>query len=90
MYDIEARLLLPDGMRRLHQRGRALRDGEGLAYRVVALELLQAKLPPRITLPTRLRAERAAVHGDATQIHQLLMNSARTRCMRCWRKVRCP
>jgi signal transduction histidine kinase/ActR/RegA family two-component response regulator len=39
-----------------------------------ALELLQAKLPPRITLRTRLSAERAAIYGDATQIHQLLMN----------------
>jgi CheY-like chemotaxis protein/anti-sigma regulatory factor (Ser/Thr protein kinase) len=38
------------------------------------LELLQAKLPPRITLQTRLHAERAALVGDATQIHQLLMN----------------
>ena len=39
-----------------------------------ALVLLQAKLPPRITLQTELRAGRAALHGDATQIHQLLMN----------------
>ena len=183
MYDIEARILLPDGVRWLHQRGRALRDTAGKAYRVTgsisditdrkyeqeemlrletrlrqaerfeamgtlaggiahdfnnilaailgfgeralrsvdkgsrlhhdlgnvivagergrtlvdrilsfsrgtgervpvhvekvvreALDLLQAKLPPRITLQTRLHAERAAVQGDATQIHQLLMN----------------
>ena len=39
-----------------------------------ALDLLQAKLPPRIVLQTRLHAERAALLGDATQIHQLLMN----------------
>ncbi len=39
-----------------------------------ALDLLQAKLPPRITLRTHLRAGRAALQGDATQIHQLLMN----------------
>ena len=39
-----------------------------------ALDLLQAKLPPWITLQADLRAGRAAVHGDATQIHQLLMN----------------
>jgi PAS domain S-box-containing protein len=39
-----------------------------------ALDLLQAKLPPRIVLHTRLHAERAALLGDATQIHQLLMN----------------
>ena len=183
MYDVEVRILLPGGVRWLHQRGRALRDAEGRAYRVVgsisniterkleqeemlrlesrlrqaerfeamgtlaggiahdfnnilgailgfgeralrstvegsrlhhdignvivagergrtlvdrilsfsrgtgervpvhvekvvreALDLLQAKLPPRITLQTRLRAERAALQGDATQIHQLLMN----------------
>ena len=183
MYDVEVRILLPGGVRWLHQRGRALRDAEGRAYRVAgsisditerkleqeemlrlesrlrqaerfeamgtlaggiahdfnnilaailgfgervlrsaeegsplqhditnviiagkrgrtlvdsilsfsrgtgervpvhvekvvreALELLQAKLPPRITLRTRLHAERAALQGDATQIHQLLMN----------------
>ena len=183
MYDVEVRILLPGGVRWLHQRGRALRDAEGRAYRVVgsisditerklaqeemlrlesrlrqaerfeamgtlaggiahdfnnilgailgfgeralrstaegsrlhhdianvivagergrtlvdrilsfsrgtgervpvhvekvvreALDLLQAKLPPRITLQTHLRAERAALQGDATQIHQLLMN----------------
>ncbi len=39
-----------------------------------ALDLLQASLPPRITLRARLRADRAALQGDATQIHQLLMN----------------
>ena len=183
MYDIEVRILLPGGVRWLHQRGRALRDADGHAYRVVgsigditerkreqeemqrlesrlrqaerfeamgtlaggiahdfnnilgailgfgeralrsveegsrlshdignvivagergrtlverilsfsrgagervpvhvekvvreALDLLQASLPPRIALQTRLRAHRAALQGDATQIHQLLMN----------------
>ena len=39
-----------------------------------ALDLLQAKLPLRISLRTRLKAGRAALLGDATQIHQLLMN----------------
>jgi signal transduction histidine kinase/ActR/RegA family two-component response regulator len=183
MYDIEVRILLPGEARWVHMRGRALRDADGLAYRVVgsisdnterkreqeemlrleirlrqaerfeamgtlaggiahdfnnilgailgfgeralrsaemgsrlhhdlgnvivagergrtlvdrilsfsrgtgervpvhvekvvreALDLLQAKLPPRVTLQTRLRARRAALQGDATQIHQLLMN----------------
>ena len=183
MYDIEVRILVAGGVRWLHQRGRALRDADGRAYRVVgsigditerkreqeemqrlegrlrqaerfeamgtlaggiahdfnnilgailgfgeralrsveegsrlhhdignvivagergrtlverilsfsrgagervpvhvervvreALDLLQASLPPRIILQTRLRAARAALQGDATQIHQLLMN----------------
>ena len=39
-----------------------------------ALDLLQAKLPAQISLRTRLKAGRAALLGDATQIHQLLMN----------------
>ncbi len=39
-----------------------------------ALDLLQASLPPQITLQARLQAGRAALRGDATQIHQLLMN----------------
>jgi PAS domain S-box-containing protein len=39
-----------------------------------ALDHLQASLPPRITLQSRLRTGRAALQGDATQIHQLLMN----------------
>ena len=39
-----------------------------------ALDFLQAKLPPRIALRTRLRAGHAALQGDATQIHQVVMN----------------
>ena len=39
-----------------------------------ALDFLQAKLPPRIALQTQLRAGRAALQGDATQIHQVVMN----------------
>ena len=184
MYDIELRILLPTGERWLHQRGRALRDAEGVAYRVVgsigditdrkreqeelrrlegrlrqaehfeamgtlaggiahdfnnilgailgfgerglrkaeqgsrlwrdlnnvitagergrtlvdriltfsrgtagkrvpvhveqvvreALALLRAKLPPRIRLQSQLHAGRAAIMGDSTQIHQVLMN----------------
>jgi PAS domain S-box-containing protein len=39
-----------------------------------ALSLLQAKLPPNVKLRTRLHAGRAAILGDAVQVHQLLMN----------------
>ena len=39
-----------------------------------SLALLKAKLPAAVSLQTRLRAGRAAVLGDATQIHQLVMN----------------
>ena len=39
-----------------------------------ALNLLQAKLPPHVKLRTRLHAGRAAILGDAVQVHQLLMN----------------
>ncbi len=39
-----------------------------------ALDCLQAKLPPRIVLQARLHAGRAALQGDATQIHQVVMN----------------
>jgi PAS domain S-box-containing protein len=39
-----------------------------------ALNLLQANLPGHIQLRSRLQAGRAAVLGDAVQIHQLLMN----------------
>ena len=38
------------------------------------LGLFAAKLPGRIALENQLRAGRAAVMGDATQIHQVLMN----------------
>ena len=46
------------------------------AERVVreALNLLQAKLPAHVRLRTRLQAGRAAILGDAVQVHQLLMN----------------
>ena len=41
-----------------------------------ALDLLSAKLPPDIILHAELRAERAAIQGDATQVHQVLTNLA--------------
>ena len=71
------------------ERGRALVDrilafsrsgvGERVAVHVEAvaqetLALLAAKLPPGVVIEERLRAGRAAVMGDATQIHQVLMN----------------
>lgn len=39
-----------------------------------AIDLLQAKLPFGVKLKTRLRAGRAAMLGDPTQLHQVLMN----------------
>jgi nitrogen-specific signal transduction histidine kinase/CheY-like chemotaxis protein len=39
-----------------------------------ALDLLSAKLPPSVTLSAELRAGRAAMLGDPTQVHQVLMN----------------
>ena len=71
------------------ERGRALVDrilsfsrgtaGERVpvdAERVVreALDFLQAKLPRRLKLRARLLAGRAAILGDAVQMHQLVMN----------------
>ena len=71
------------------ERGRALVDrilafsrsgvGERLAVHVEevvreTLELLTSKLPHGITVEDRLRAGGAAVMGDATQIHQVVMN----------------
>jgi PAS domain S-box-containing protein len=41
-----------------------------------ALDQLSAKLPPDITLHAKLHAGRAAMQGDATQVHQLVMNLA--------------
>jgi len=41
-----------------------------------ALHQLSAKLPPDITLHAKLHAARAAIRGDATQVHQILMNLA--------------
>jgi PAS domain S-box-containing protein len=38
------------------------------------LELLQASLPPRIRVESRLAADNAAVIGDATHLHQVAMN----------------
>jgi PAS domain S-box-containing protein len=73
------------------ERGRALVDrvlafsrsgvGERVAVHVEkvvreALDLVSAKLPPNITLHARLRAGRSAILGDATQVHQVLMNLA--------------
>ena len=39
-----------------------------------ALNMLRAKLPAQVKLRSRLQAGRAAILGDAVQIHQLLMN----------------
>jgi PAS domain S-box-containing protein len=41
-----------------------------------ALDHVSAKLPPNVTLHAELRAVRAAMSGDATQVHQVLMNLA--------------
>jgi PAS domain S-box-containing protein len=73
------------------ERGRALVDrvlafsrsgvGERVAVHVEkvvreALDFVSAKLPPNITLHAKLRAGRSAILGDATQVHQVLMNLA--------------
>ena len=41
-----------------------------------ALELVSAKLPPGVTVDARLHAGRAAILGDATQVHQVVSNLA--------------
>jgi signal transduction histidine kinase len=41
-----------------------------------ALDLVAAKLPEGVTIEARLRAGRAAMLGDPTQVHQVLMNLA--------------
>ncbi|HEV7800164.1 MAG TPA: PAS domain S-box protein [Burkholderiales bacterium] len=73
------------------ERGRALVDrilafsrsgvGERVAVHVEevvheALRLLSPKLPDGIDIEARLNAGRAAMLGDATQVHQVLMNLA--------------
>jgi PAS domain S-box-containing protein len=73
------------------ERGRALVERilafsrSGMAERVAvhvediareALDQLAAKLPAGVRIQTRLRAGRAAVMGDPTQVHQVLMNLA--------------
>jgi PAS domain S-box-containing protein len=73
------------------ERGRALVDrvlafsrsavGERVPVRVEevvreALDLVSAKLPPKVKLNVRLRAGGAALLGDATQVHQVLTNLA--------------
>jgi PAS domain S-box-containing protein len=73
------------------ERGRALIDrilafsrsglGEHVAVHVEnvvreAIDLLAGKLPEGIHVETNLRAGRAAVLGDPTQVHQVLMNLA--------------
>ena len=73
------------------ERGRALVDriltfsrsgvGERIPVHVEkvvreALDLLMAKLPPNVTIKADLRAGRAAMRGDPTQIHQVVMNLA--------------
>jgi signal transduction histidine kinase len=58
-------------------------EGGGVSERVAvhvekvvheALDLLQAKLPAGVTVDTSLRAGRAAILGDPTQVHQVLQN----------------
>jgi predicted ATPase/signal transduction histidine kinase len=71
------------------ERGRALVDrilsysrGSGADRGVVhvekvvreALDLLQAKIPATCTLAVSLRAGRAAIIGDSTEVHQIVMN----------------
>jgi signal transduction histidine kinase len=73
------------------ERGRALVDrvlafsrsgvGERVAVPVEkvvreALDLVSAKLPPNVTLHAKLHAASAAMLGDPTQVHQVLMNLA--------------
>jgi PAS domain S-box-containing protein len=73
------------------ERGRALVDrvlafsrsgvGERAAVHVEkevreALELIAGKLPANVRIETELRAGQAAMLGDPTQIHQVLMNLA--------------
>jgi len=41
-----------------------------------ALDLISANLPPDVTLHAKLHAGRAAMLGDATQVHQVLTNLA--------------
>src|SRR6266850_1680309 len=73
------------------ERGRSLVDrilafsrgsvGERVAVPVEAvvreaLDQLAAKLPESVTIAPRLRAGRAAMLGDSTQVHQVVMNLA--------------
>ena len=73
------------------ERGRALVDrilvfsrsgiGERIPVNVEsvvreALHQLAAKLPENVTIKRRLRAGRAAMLGDSTQVHQVIMNLA--------------
>jgi PAS domain S-box-containing protein len=73
------------------ERGRALVDrilafsrsgvGERVPVHVEAvvreaLDQLAAKLPPNVTIMPRLHAGRAAMLGDSTQVHQVVMNLA--------------
>ena len=73
------------------ERGRALVDrvlafsrggsGERIAVNVEqvvreALDLIAAKLPPGIAIETALQAGSAAIQGDPTELHQVVMNLA--------------
>ena len=73
------------------ERGRALVDrilafsrsgvGEKVSVHVEkvareALDQLSAQLPPKVSILSELRAGRAAMRGDPTQVHQVLMNLA--------------
>jgi PAS domain S-box-containing protein len=80
-----------DGIMTAGERGRALIErilafsrsgvGERVAVHVEqvvgeALDLLAAKLPAGVDIERQLQAGRAAVLGDPTQVHQVLMNLA--------------
>jgi len=73
------------------ERGRALVDriltfsrsgaGERVAVHVEgvvreALDVVAAKLPPGIAVETTVQGGRAAVHGDPTEVHQVVVNLA--------------
>jgi PAS domain S-box-containing protein len=73
------------------ERGRALVDrilafsrsgvGDRVAVNIEevvreALEMVAARLPDNVVIETDLRAGRAAMLGDSTQVHQVLMNLA--------------
>ena len=56
-----------------------------------AIELLEAKLPQGIRVESDLRAGQAAVLGDATQVHQVMMNlDAQRGTGDAWPEAPCP
>jgi PAS domain S-box-containing protein len=80
-----------DSINAAGERGRALVERilafsrSGMSERVAvhvekivreSIDLLSASLPPGVTVATDLRAGRAAIRGDPTQVHQVVMNLA--------------